>query len=81
MSCGARLVGRAPTPNHQGWARLTDRKGPILIGSDADRQDAIEISLSESWKQLPPHRDEEQVQLDVNRAFVYYPHGESLLSD
>jgi hypothetical protein len=25
------------------------------------------------WESLPPHRDEEQVQLDVNRAFVYYP--------
>ncbi len=25
------------------------------------------------WKELPRHRDEDQVQLDVNRAFVYYP--------
>jgi hypothetical protein len=22
---------------------------------------------------MPPHGDEEQVQLDVNRSFVYYP--------
>lgn len=29
------------------------------------------------WKALPPHRDEEQVKLDVNRSFVYYPSGES----
>jgi TBC1 domain family member 20 len=29
------------------------------------------------WKSLPPHRDEEQVKLDVNRSFVYYPSGES----
>lgn len=28
------------------------------------------------WKLLPPHRDEEQVKLDVARAFVYYPNGE-----
>ena len=28
---------------------------------------------SSAWEKLPPHRDEEQVQLDVNRAFVYYP--------
>ena len=26
-----------------------------------------------SWEELPRHRDEDQVQLDVNRAFVYYP--------
>lgn len=25
---------------------------------------------------LPRHADEDQVQLDVNRAFVYYPNGE-----
>lgn len=29
------------------------------------------------WQTLPPHRDEEQVQLDVNRSFVYYPVNES----
>ncbi|KAF3917446.1 hypothetical protein ABW21_db0207625 [Orbilia brochopaga] len=28
------------------------------------------------YTELPPHRDEEQVQLDVNRSFVYYPSGE-----
>ena len=26
-----------------------------------------------SWRELPPHKDESQVDLDVNRAFVYYP--------
>lgn len=30
---------------------------------------------SSDWKQLPKHRDEDQVQLDVNRAFIYYPHN------
>jgi hypothetical protein len=25
------------------------------------------------WEKLPPHKDEHQVGLDVNRAFVYYP--------
>ena len=25
------------------------------------------------WKQLPKHRDEDQVALDVNRSFIYYP--------
>ena len=30
-----------------------------------------------TWKDLPRHRDEDQVQLDVNRSFVYYPNGEA----
>jgi TBC1 domain family member 20 len=64
----------------QSWrlVRSTDSTGPILIGSDADVEGKTEVDLPGSWKQLPPHRDEEQVQLDVNRAFVYYPHGTSV---
>ena len=27
------------------------------------------------WKELPPHPDEDQVRLDVDRSFVYYPIG------
>jgi hypothetical protein len=27
------------------------------------------------WKELPEHREEGQVELDVNRSFVYYPTG------
>lgn len=30
------------------------------------------------WRSLAVHRDEEQVQLDVNRSFVYYPDGMSM---
>ncbi|UKZ46917.1 hypothetical protein TrVGV298_001128 [Trichoderma virens] len=29
------------------------------------------------WKELPRHRDEDQVQLDVNRSFVHYPSDQS----
>ena len=58
--------------------------GPVLLGVDAEvrsddegdderSNDAIKEDLS--WKELPRHRDEDQVQLDVNRAFIYYPHG------
>jgi TBC1 domain family member 20 len=25
------------------------------------------------WEDLPPHKDEAQVQLDVDRSFIYYP--------
>lgn len=28
------------------------------------------------WDGLKPHTDEDQVQLDVHRSFVYYPKGE-----
>lgn len=28
-----------------------------------------------SWRDLPRHRDENQVELDVNRSFIYYPKG------
>ena len=28
---------------------------------------------AQSWRDLPPHRDENQVELDVNRSFIYYP--------
>lgn len=29
--------------------------------------------VDDSWKDLTPHKEEEQVKLDVARAFVYYP--------
>lgn len=42
--------------------------GPILLGeSPTDADHTVD------WQQLPVQRDEEQVKLDVHRAFVYYP--------
>ncbi|KAL4752352.1 hypothetical protein BDW72DRAFT_171659 [Aspergillus terricola var. indicus] len=41
---------------------------PILLQSDNDAESILSTESS-----LPPHRDEEQVQLDVKRSFVYYP--------
>jgi hypothetical protein len=41
---------------------------PILLGSSNETD-------SGEWKTLPVHKDEEQVALDVNRSFVYYPNG------
>ena len=45
--------------------------GPRLLGSDGagPRTEAE----PEDWRQLPKHKDEEQVKLDVNRSFIYYP--------
>ncbi|KAH9870874.1 hypothetical protein J1614_006446 [Plenodomus biglobosus] len=44
---------------------------PLLLG--CARNDATQVP----WEQLPAHKDEHQVGLDVNRAFVYYPKHES----
>lgn len=42
--------------------REAEEKAGIAADEEAD-----------AWKSMPQHRDEEQVQLDVNRAFVHYP--------
>ena len=45
--------------------------GPILLGCPAAGQKVKEsVAL---WQKLPRRTDEEQVQKDVDRAFVYYP--------
>lgn len=45
--------------------------GPILLGYDAPKS-AIS---PQPWRELPRHRDEDQVKLDVNRSFIYYPNS------
>ncbi|KAF2805094.1 uncharacterized protein BDZ99DRAFT_424309 [Mytilinidion resinicola] len=45
---------------------------PLLLGSNNSSLDD-----QVPWTSLPPHRDEDQVKLDVNRSFVYYPNNES----
>lgn len=55
--------------------------GPLLLGDADDNIDTKErAELANSWRALPEHRDESQVQLDVDRSFIYYPHGGSLYS-
>ncbi|KAK4156230.1 rab-GTPase-TBC domain-containing protein [Chaetomidium leptoderma] len=66
---------------------------PILLGippsHDKTESDLDGAATAPSWEALPHHKDEDQVQLDVNRAFIYYPdnqteaqlnHQKSLLS-
>lgn len=48
--------------------------GPVLLGYDV-RGNMQENHRAKHWRDLPPHRDEGQVQLDVNRSFIYYPKG------
>jgi len=45
---------------------------PILLACPTASNDD-----DSSWRQLPRHKDEEQVQRDVDRAFVHYPNNES----
>ena len=52
--------------------RLTaTEKGPFLLGYRSEESELI--SSARSWRDLPTHKDEEQVELDVNRSFIYYP--------
>lgn len=44
--------------------------GPVVLNVDSSPN----ISGID-WKELPEHREEGQVELDVNRSFVYYPTG------
>lgn len=38
-------------------------------------ENELQATSRKAWESLPRHPDEEQVQLDVDRAFVYYPRG------
>ena len=48
-------------------------KGPQLLGYST--QQVATGGLDHEWRSLPPHKDEDQVKLDVDRSFVYYPKG------
>ncbi|KAJ5526793.1 hypothetical protein N7513_010952 [Penicillium frequentans] len=50
---------------------LRQEAWPILLQCDK----GIQNDDLKSSDELPPHTDEEQVQLDVNRSFVYYPNN------
>ncbi|MCJ1402103.1 hypothetical protein MMC11_005322 [Xylographa trunciseda] len=48
---------------------------PKLLGSDVLPTHSADPMLD--WRFLPKHKDEDQVRLDVNRSFIYYPKNES----
>ncbi|KIW73317.1 hypothetical protein PV04_01448 [Phialophora macrospora] len=52
---------------------------PFLLGFAPEDSSPVEQTQSnqDHWRTLPRHRDEDQVRLDVDRAFVYYPKDES----
>lgn len=45
--------------------------GPILLGYDSEKEELK--GDQPDWKALPRHGDEDQIKLDVNRSFIYYP--------
>jgi len=57
-------------------------EGPILLGCTSEDTTPAQPEHSNQlqWRSLPRHPDEDQVQLDVDRAFVYYPKGLRYLS-
>ncbi|EXJ89440.1 hypothetical protein A1O3_02507 [Capronia epimyces CBS 606.96] len=50
---------------------------PILLGYSSEDEGPARQDTNRSWRELPQHTDEDQVRLDVDRAFVYYPKDES----
>ncbi|RDW58080.1 hypothetical protein BP6252_13491 [Coleophoma cylindrospora] len=51
---------------------------PLLLGYTAEdaamKREGREV---DTWQALPKHRDEDQVRLDVDRSFIYYPNNQS----
>ncbi|CEI65801.1 hypothetical protein FVEN_g7521 [Fusarium venenatum] len=84
-ACKWKDIGRLRSlaESHGGFLSdiLRRQAWPILLGIDAPSDDQEDLSSmqddSGDWKGLPRHRDEDQVQLDVNRSFVYYPNNQS----
>ncbi|KAH8804809.1 rab-GTPase-TBC domain-containing protein [Xylogone sp. PMI_703] len=50
---------------------------PLLLGCSEFTSDLESEKDINSWRDLPEHRDEGQVQLDVERSFIYYPDDQS----
>lgn len=49
---------------------------PLLLGCTSSKAEVQrEDEDAQTWRSLPKHRDEDQVRLDVDRSFIYYPHG------
>ncbi|KAI0828439.1 hypothetical protein F5Y06DRAFT_223714 [Hypoxylon sp. FL0890] len=49
---------------------------PVLLGFTVDESGELEKG-SDSWRHLARHKDEDQVKLDVDRSFVYYPSNDT----
>ncbi|KAI0021259.1 rab-GTPase-TBC domain-containing protein [Xylariomycetidae sp. FL0641] len=73
----ARLRDLAVAPGGLLSDDLRRQAWPILLGvNPADPAGEFPGGGSDLWRDLPTHRDEGQVKLDVERSFVYYPNGQ-----
>ncbi|OAA44401.1 Rab-GAP/TBC domain protein [Metarhizium rileyi] len=48
-----------------------------VMNDNGDAGSHHQEGAATDWEQLEPHRDEDQVRLDVNRSFIYYPSDKS----
>ncbi|KAK7415631.1 GTPase-activating protein gyp8 [Neonectria punicea] len=86
-ACKCKDVGRLRSLAEEKGGLITDalrrRAWPLLLGLELPSGDNCSSGNQEGfavrgeppvdWNDLPPHKDEHQVQLDVNRSFIYYP--------
>lgn len=63
-----RIACKHPWPVINLYALTNFSSGPLLLGCEQSQG-----AWEQHWSTLQRHRDEEQVELDVNRSFVYYP--------
>ncbi|KAK5998201.1 GTPase-activating protein gyp10 [Cladobotryum mycophilum] len=61
------------------WPILLGLPSPTLDEKNSEAHPATEdyTASDGNWRDFPRHRDEDQVQLDVNRSFIYYPNDQS----
>ncbi|KAI4197189.1 MAG: hypothetical protein LQ350_006077 [Teloschistes chrysophthalmus] len=55
--------------------QVRQRAWPLLLGYQPSKDP--EIARDATWKNLPLHKDEDQVARDVDRSFIYYPKNQS----
>ncbi|KAK4211690.1 GTPase-activating protein gyp10 [Rhypophila decipiens] len=67
-----RLMEIAESPGGFVTDELRRSAWPLLLGLPTNAE-ATSPTDSASWKDLPPHEEEYQVKLDVDRSFVNYP--------
>ncbi|KAI1849362.1 hypothetical protein JX265_012077 [Neoarthrinium moseri] len=61
-------------------ASSDEGKPPLDKAAEAHQQNVASGATEAHdgpWSELPRHRDEDQVRLDVDRSFIYYPHDQS----
>lgn len=71
---GAILLGLAPHGLASGSDGVSSAPHAEDNGSLDEKSEEMD-GVDKSWTTLPRHRDEDQVRLDVDRSFIYYPNG------